>query len=139
LHRDREHLLGTDELGHDILRLLLRGAGASPLVGFSAGVLATVPESLFGKRVPRQSPLSGSDWELPNRPLENHGFRLMLNSLPETTAVHVAGNADIEVNELEEVGIETLPPGRSGLRGSKRPWAGLKRRWIGKSRMTGMR
>jgi hypothetical protein len=34
LRRDREHMLGTDELGRDILRLLLRGAGASPLVGF---------------------------------------------------------------------------------------------------------
>lgn len=45
---DRIHLLGTDELGRDVLSRLLHGARVSVAVGFGAAVLAFAAGTLLG-------------------------------------------------------------------------------------------
>lgn len=44
----REHLLGTNHLGVDMLSLLIKGLGSSLYVGFMAGILATIAGTLLG-------------------------------------------------------------------------------------------
>ena len=44
----REHLLGTNHLGVDMLSLLIKGLGSSLYVGFMAGTIATVTGTLLG-------------------------------------------------------------------------------------------
>jgi len=44
----REHLLGTNHLGGDMLSLLIKGLGSSLYVGFMAGILATIVGTLLG-------------------------------------------------------------------------------------------
>jgi len=44
----REHLLGTNHLGVDMLSLLIKGLGSSLYVGFMAGILATIVGTLLG-------------------------------------------------------------------------------------------
>ncbi len=44
----REHLLGTNHLGVDMLSLLIKGLGSSLYVGFLAGIIATVTGTFLG-------------------------------------------------------------------------------------------
>jgi peptide/nickel transport system permease protein len=44
----REHLLGTNHLGVDMLSLLIKGLGSSLYVGFLAGTIATVTGTFLG-------------------------------------------------------------------------------------------
>jgi len=44
----KEHLLGTNHLGVDMLSLLIKGLGSSLYVGFMAGIIATVTGTLLG-------------------------------------------------------------------------------------------
>ncbi len=44
----KEHLLGTNHLGVDMLSLLITGLGSSLYVGFLAGIIATVTGTLLG-------------------------------------------------------------------------------------------
>ena len=45
---DKEHLLGTNHLGVDMLSLLIKGLASSLYVGFLAGVIATITGTLLG-------------------------------------------------------------------------------------------
>lgn len=44
----KEHILGTNHLGIDMLSLLIKGLGSSLYVGFLAGIIATVTGTLLG-------------------------------------------------------------------------------------------
>jgi peptide/nickel transport system permease protein len=44
----KEHLLGTNHLGVDMMSLLIRGLGSSLFVGFMAGTIATITGTLLG-------------------------------------------------------------------------------------------
>ncbi|MBN1306402.1 MAG: ABC transporter permease [Chitinispirillaceae bacterium] len=44
----KEHLLGTNHLGVDMMSLLIKGLGSSLYVGFLAGMIATVTGTLLG-------------------------------------------------------------------------------------------
>jgi peptide/nickel transport system permease protein len=44
----KEHILGTNHLGVDMLSLLIRGLGSSLFVGFMAGIIATITGTFLG-------------------------------------------------------------------------------------------
>ena len=44
----KEHLLGTNHLGVDMMSLLIKGLGSSLYVGFMAGIIATTTGTLLG-------------------------------------------------------------------------------------------
>ncbi|MBD3393563.1 MAG: ABC transporter permease subunit [Chitinivibrionales bacterium] len=48
MHPSRDHWLGTDHLGLDMVSLLVHGLRASLYVGFLAGIIATVTGTLLG-------------------------------------------------------------------------------------------